>query len=1084
MLPTSSTIHVHLVSLVFLLLFPIGNAGDDDLLEFDRIDLNDGLSHNMVNTIFQDEMGFMWFGCGNGLNRFDGRRFVTWQHDPNNQESLSNENIYDMFQDEDGRLWLATFGGGLNCFDPVRQTFRSFRRDSGDADSPGSDLIKCLASGKNEIWLGTYKNGLNRFDPATGKTTRYTTENTNIGHDHILSLWHDGETLYVGTEQGLQLLDTRTIDDTANTPVTFERSGHGNEYLDQASIRCFYPGKRYLWIGTDRGVVGLDRGRGTLLHIGKSNGLSDDSITALCEEDEPRRLWIGTEFGGLNRRDSAGVISSYRHDPANSVSIGGDYIRSFFIDHSQNLWIGTRTGGLSKLNLKRGKFKHFYHTPGLENSLSPGEVGAITVTEDDMVWIGTVNGGLNRLDRVTGQYTHYRHDPDDPTSLGSDRVYALEEDASGRLWIGTDRGLNCLEPEGDFKRFVSDPNNPDTLPHPLVISLYEDHQGTLWAGTLIGLSQKQDDRFINYLPDSENPDSLPEGSVNVIIEDHHGIMWLGMGAGGLNRFDRDLKRFRHYGWEPDNPKSLNDRTVMSLCSHDKRMWVGTFNGGLNLFDPGEDGFRAYVTQDGLPSNKILGILPDRRGFLWLSTDRGLSRFDMSNERFRNYDIFDGLQSNQFGFGAAFREADGEMFFGGIGGFNAFRPDEVEDYLFEPPVVLSDFKVLGRKQNLDPAGDSLIELKPQENFFTLEFAALDYTMPSKNRYRYILEGVDSRWMTSHLDASASYTNLPAGSYTFKVQGSNHDGQWNTRITQLNIRIRPHLYKTWWAYSLYTFLFLALFTVIVLVQRERVRYRTRVEFLVESEKLAVEANRSKSAFLAHMSHELRTPLNAIIGYSEILKEDLADYDPGDFDCEQCVSDVEKITSSAYYQLGQVNNLLDLTRLESGKTDLFIESFNLLQLVETVLNNIRPMLEKAGNHLEIRLVPELLGEMTADMTKTQGILLNLLTNANKFTENGLITLSVTLDEDTVSFQVSDTGIGISPDQLGMIFEEFSGVGDSNRYQGQGLGLYISQQFIKLMGGQIHVESQLSKGATFTVELPRVIEGKFVREKLGNGE
>ena len=567
-----------------------------------------------------------------------------------------------------------------------------------------------------------------------------------------------------------------------------------------------------MWIGTYGGGLNrFDRGTERFIHYKYNprdpNSLSNDYIRVIYE-DHSGTLWIGTE-DGLNQFDRKNEsFFKFKHDPKDFNSLSNNEIYSIFEDETEVLWIGTRVG-LNKLNQKSKQFIHYYSIPNNPNSLSNNYVRAIYEDNSGILWIGTY-GGLNKFDRKKGIFKHYIAEPGNPNSLSSNRVMAILGDEPDILWIGTENGLDKFNKKNEkFIHYRKDPRNPWSLSSNFVRVIYKDRNGVLWIGTENGLNKfdRETDRFIHYKHDPKDSNSLSNNFIYTIYEDSRGILWIGT-LNGLNRFDREKNVFKKYFSEPDNPNSLSNNEILSIYEDSRGiLWIGTA-GGLNKFDREKKTFVHYTVKDGLPNNLIYDILEDNYGNLWLSTNKGLSKFDPIKEKFRNYDIKDGLQSNEFSKGACFKSKDGEMFFGGINGFNSFYPEKIKDNPYPPKIVITNFKIfnkvisIGEKLN----GRVILErsitdtkeiiLSHKHRFFSFEFSALHFVSPEKNRYAYKMEGFDREWNYVGNRNFATYTNLSPGEYIFRVKASNCDGVWNEEGLFLKIKILPPFWSTLW------------------------------------------------------------------------------------------------------------------------------------------------------------------------------------------------------------------------------------------------------------------------------------------------
>jgi signal transduction histidine kinase/ActR/RegA family two-component response regulator len=576
----------------------------------------------------------------------------------------------------------------------------------------------------------------------------------------------------------------------------------------------------------------------------------------------------------------------------------------------------------------------------------------------------------------------------------------------------------------------------------------------------------------------------------------------------LNRFDPAREEFRSYKHDPDDPSSLSHDTVMSvLQDHSGRLWISTA-GGLNLFDPASESFTHYREADGLPNDFVYGALEDPDGNLWMSTNNGISKFTPESGEFRNYGPEDGVQSTEFMQGAYFQNEDGEMFFGGVNGFNIFDPEMVVDNLYIPPVVVTDFQLFN--SSVAPGSESPLQastseadeitLDYEQDFFGFEFASMHYSAPSRNQYAYILEGLDRDWNYVGNRRYAGYTNVPPGSYTFRVIGSNSDGVWNDVGDSIAVTVTPPFWQTWWFRMIAV---VALGALAVGAYRLRVRsheiqrqnLETQVdektrelqETLLElqrSKDAAESANRAKSVFLANMSHELRTPLNAILGFSQLMlrnREGGARH--GDLD-ESERENLEVIVRSGEHLLGLINEVLEMSKIEAGRVSLNDSVFNLHRMLQGLEDMFRLRAEQKGIAMNLILGPDVPQYVCADEGKLRQILMNLLGNAVKFTSTGSVTLDVDWTDPAhgvspevdagegarrMRFQVVDTGVGIAQEDLARIFDPFiqASIG-SEAQEGTGLGLSISLQFAHLMGGDLSAISGQGRGSTFILDVP----------------
>lgn len=779
-------------------------------MAFERLSLEHGLSQTSVLTTFQDSRGFMWFGTEDGLNRYDGVSFKIYKHDPADAASLPDNMVWAIVEDREHDLWIGTEGGGLARWDSDSDRFARIAKAAAGSPGLSTRIRALLPTPDGGLWIGTKDAGLVRLDMKTGAMQHYRHDPADPGslsHDGVYAIVLDrAGRLWVGSDGGLNRLDA-----SSGRFIRYRHNPSRPESLSGDQVRSIIEDRDgRLWVGTYAGVNRLDPDSERFVRYrhdpARPASLGHDRVRTLLE-DSAGRLWIGTDAGlDLMARQRA-EFHHYRADAADPAGLGDSNVMSLYQDQAGVLWVGTRSAGVHKWNPATWSFGHHTKATSVPLGLSDKTVTSFAEDRSGKVWIGTF-GGLHTLDRRTGAVRRYG-----ATSGGlSDRVMALASDADGMLWIGTmDAGLSRLDPgSGEVKTYRHDPADPGSLGADAVMSLGVDGGGDLWVGTYgAGLNRfdANTGSFDHFRHDPADTGSIGADIVTCVSADPSGSLWVGTDGGGLNLLDRRSGRFARFMKDPAQPKSLGSNTVYSLhVDSDGRLWVGTRGAGLATPEgqaPAPEGFRHFTQRNGLANDVIYGILPDGDGNLWLSTNNGLSRFDPRKASARNYDSSHGLQSNEFNYGAHYRSGSGELFFGGVNGFNAFHPQRLAANTHVPAVVLTSVLKLNRELELGRPLWALdrIDLGYRDDVVTFEFAALDYAAPKRNRYAYKLDGFDRDWVTLDGARRVTYTNLRPGSYQLRVRAANNDGVWNQAGLTLPLHVEAPPWQRWWAYAGY-------------------------------------------------------------------------------------------------------------------------------------------------------------------------------------------------------------------------------------------------------------------------------------------
>ncbi|HLW74258.1 MAG TPA: diguanylate cyclase [Gammaproteobacteria bacterium] len=783
--------------------FPPGSS-----LRFRHIGLESGLAQSSVQAIAQDAQGYMWLGTQDGLQRYDGYDFHTYRHDPGNPTSLADNSINALAVGADGTLWVGTTDLGVDRLDVGSSRFLHLQHKDGDGKSLSDNTVfTLLVDRERRLWVGTGQ-GLDMLQ-ADGTFKHYVVPAKLPNGKHVYSLFEAaGGRLWVGTAHGLYYLDRAQDRVLPYFPAGTAPTGDLKGVFTESPIHSFADADDGgLWLGSGRGLVELDK-QGAVRHFFQHKGDVADSLpnehvlTMLVDPDGS--LWLGTYGGGVDRYDPAtGRFEAHQHDATDPGSLSDDNIDILYRDSNGLIWIGTDNAGVDIYNPETRLFGYYRHRQGDPNSLASSVVWDIYKDAHDYVWVAT-DAGLTRLDPTRRHYAQYELG-DRPVNRRDDNlVSAVRGDRDGNIWAGADYGLYRYQPASDsFKRYelVASGQNPNG---DVVTEVFPDIHDRLWLATGDGLVRfdPASGGVQRYVHDPARADSLPDDNVQVVCETLDGRIWVGT-SNGLASFDGVHDSFRVYREDLGDVQSLSYNNVQA-CHTDATgdLWVGTAS-GLNHLDVKTGKFKRYFVSDGLPNNNIYAVLPGSNGGIWISSGDGLSHLDAVSGSFRNYSTSNGLQSSEFNSGAAFASVDGELFFGGINGMNAFRPDQLVRNTRAPRVAITRFTRLGVEVPLrGPAGPvTQVDVLYRQNILTFEFTAFDYQAPESNSFSYKLDGFDQDWHNMQGRRQITYTNLDPGRYVLQVRGANSDGVWSDGETTLSIRVLPPAWRTWWAWLLY-------------------------------------------------------------------------------------------------------------------------------------------------------------------------------------------------------------------------------------------------------------------------------------------
>lgn len=810
-------IRTKLYILIFLSTLTISSKAQYKNIRFNNITIKNGLSHDNVYTIMQDNTGYMWIGTQNGLDQYDGYNFRTFYHDSNDSCSLISANFGKLFLDSKNRIWIGTYRGGLSCYSPQERKITNYTHDPKDSTSLSRNLIRGFIEDKSgRLWVATSKGGLNLFNEKQNNFTRFQNkpnDENSICSDNVNALQIDKNGyIWLGTSSGLEKFNPET---RKFTHFVHDKNNENSISSDQIQS-LFIDTKGIIWVGTrDKGLVRYSEETGIFTKyqedINNKYSIKGKRIQTIME-DSQGTLWIGTYRKGVNTFDrKTQKFTNYKNIPGNPESLSFNKIECIYEDKAQNLWIGTRGGGISIVDLKPQKFTNIEYKQKEKNFKLPhNNVVSMLAENDSIIWIGT-GDGLCRYNRKTDKYTILKQ-TESENSLSNNRVRALTIDSEGNIWAGTYRGgVNKIKIENNkFKitRYLSRQGDSTSLISSQVNTVTQTKNGDVWIGTNAGLSilttKNGKQSYRHFRHNKKDNSSISANYITSIFQDNEGNIWIGT-SGGLNKYLKEKDAFQFYENKSSNNKNNLDNNAITSIFQDSNnnLWIGTDGGGIYTLNTKNGKFKRFKTGNVKTSN-ITGILEDNEGNLWASSGKGLMRINLKTKKVTIFGIEDGLEETGFNRNACTKTPEGDLFFGNISGFSIIRPSNIKLNPHKPQIVLTGFKTFNnsyfKNENSfcsEKAKDiKELNLSYQDYVFSFEFASLDFTNSTKNKYAYKMEGFDKEWIDFGTKRYAVFTSLPPGKYTFRVKGTNNDGIWSDDKTSLAIKvyIKPPFYQT--------------------------------------------------------------------------------------------------------------------------------------------------------------------------------------------------------------------------------------------------------------------------------------------------
>lgn len=1034
--------------LIILSCIFFANSFSQKQINFVNLNIENGLSSNTINGFAQDSLGFLWIATSNGLNRYDASKFKVYRYFENNSNSLRSNNIFALLTTKNNELFIGTLGGGLSIYNRDNDNFENYLMNLNDTLSISSNNVRTIYEAKNgDIWIGT-ENGLNKFYRKSKTFKRYYFNLKQDYNNFANQIWDITQTsdsvLWLGSLYGL--IKFNIIN---NKYEIFKNDQKNPNSLSHNFIFSIENCKDSLiYLGTYNGLneFNIYTNENKRIYF---NNLTDKINNISSLKFYKNELWCATKDGLVEFDPITKTYSIYKNNIIDRKSIISDKLNALFVDSFEIMWIGTEEG-ISYYDPTRYKFldisKVIIRDEGYD--ILNRSAKAILETSNIEVWIGTSEGiaVVNYLGQIIKLNDKINQDCKKCLSINS-----LYQDSKNRIWVGTESGIYIYDSE--TKKFVQGIKNYLLLPHPNISKIYEYPNLNFWIGTNGGglLNFNERTKELEFYSTFYDDKKLASDFVSDIICFDDQII-VGSYNNGITIIDLKSGAAKILNQSNSNIPSNN---ILCFKIYKDNLLVGS-NNGLFTLNP-----KLGKAEIILPGEMIKGLEIDDEGYFWIALSDGLVKFSQHNGILQKYTFKDGLLSQIFSEKSLYKGTSGIMYIGSSNGMNYFIPEKIIQNTKPPKLVFTNISIVGDLtgeiekyflgKNVNLAQE--ISLPYNKNYLMIEWAAIHFTFPEKNISRYKLEGYDEAWISAGNRNLAIYSNLPPGSYIFKVQASNSDGYWNPKELTLLITINPPIWKTTYAYVLYLLSFMSF--IYLLIWYTNYRKQKEIDVLTKADKI-------KDEFLAQMSHEIRTPISAILSFTRLIKEDVREYLN-----DELKESFEIIESAGRRIMRTVDLILSMSEIKLGTYKAKLEYVDLYPIIQSLYNEYKNRAKEKD--LEIELIKECdKSTIFADSFTVLKIFDNLLDNAVKFTNEGKIQIRLKQDEQHVAVEVIDTGVGISEEYMPHLFEPFSQeeTGYTRRYDGNGLGLALVKKYCDLNNAEIKVDSKKGLGSKFIVK------------------
>ncbi len=1077
-----------------------------------------------INCILKDSNGFLWFGTEQGLLRFDGHEFSGYTPEQNRQQGTGSNNIKSIVEDEDGNIWIGAMGSGLTKFDTNLCTFFYYTRQNDSLRISSNNINDLAVDTTGNIWIGYSDKGLDLLQPETGQIDNYRYKKDDrhgIISSGISALHVDNDNnLWIGTwDEGLCFLDSEQVNQAEiKTSFEFKDISFVN---DSARIHKIFDIETdengIVWIAAfGEGIFAYNTKNRRFINLTEYVSLSEmnrkrelrslfqteqGEIIFGCDNsffivDKTKLFRINAFLKGQKETILADSLNFTAHTLSSNIIKAGVY--SIYEDHKENVWVGTNVG---VYKFRKKIFPVFRINPALPDR---NNTVSFTVNHTGDVFASVWEEGIYRATmNSTGIYgAEFRKIPVHPDF--TDEVTCLLSDSIGNLWISTmNRGFfkyDMIMRKTFSKELNIETNHVDNIDY-VIVSCFGPENSVFFgtgAGLVAYLPDK--DKLFYYCYDEHNPHSLSHNYITSLLFENDTVLWAGTLQDGLNRGVINTSvtpweiKFNTFLYDFNNDSSISGNSITCLYqTENNQIWVGTRNNGLNLYNSGTGSFKRYGIKEGIGSNHIGAILEDSHNNLWIATDEGITRFNSYTGDNFSYPVYPGKHIHFFTQNASVKTPGGSLIFGTKDGFVAFDPDNIDIPAQKSPLRFTGFRIKNKLLSVGEKVNNKVVLKQSlnktkkitldynNNSFSIFFSLLDFSSQSGARYKYKLEGFDQEWAEPGSGKGiVDYTNIPAGYYTFRVQGFNTDNYQDHSSASLDIRILPPWYKTTYAYALFVLIVIIFSYIIRKITILRFHYINEIDLQKKLREKDSEVMETKMRFFTNISHEIRTPITLITAPLKMLFEK-------EFNDPKLKNQIGTILRNALKMNSLVEQLVDFRKIESRQESLKVYKYELKSFLEDIIDDFKSISQQNNIQLLFSTNQEELF-VWFDRDKMSKIVRNILSNACKFTpDGGRITIKLFMSgqhkalhpelvdtfntiKEVIVIEFTDTGTGIPAEHINKIFDRFYKIDPGNnqmQVKGTGIGLSITKEYVKMHRGHIMVRSTPGIETTFTIIL-----------------